>query len=112
MNDGAVTRADDVLVLEDRKLRLELADSMHRVRRRCKYETSADVLVVDALEPDAHVVATHRAGNLLLELVVRLCYLDRRAIRHHHERVVSLQSSGLDLADDDRAHVFVLLRDG
>ena len=111
MHDGGVSSANDVLVVEDSKLCLELAHGVDGVRGACKHEAGADFLVVNAAEADAHVVTADGVVHLVLHLIVDGGDLNVVPIRHEQEIVALAQVARLDLADDDRAHVLVLLGD-
>ena len=112
VHDGRVAGADDIFVVEDGELGLELAYGVDGVRWACEYEAGADLLVVNAAQPDADVVTAQRLLHLLVHLVVYRGYLDLLLVRHEQEGIALAQEAGFDLANDDRAHVLVLLRYG
>ena len=112
MHDGRVAGADDIFVVEDGELGLELAYGVDGVRWACEYEAGTDFLVIDAAEANAHVVATERGLYLIFHLVVDRGDLNQVLVRHKQKGVTLAHVAGLDLADNDSAHVLVLLRDG
>ena len=68
MHDRRVARADDVLVVQDRELRLELAHGVYGVRGAREDEPRADVLVVDpASDADSAEMAHFTLRNSRFE---------------------------------------------
>ena len=47
VHDGGVSRANDILVVQNRQLCLELADSVHRLVGGRQYKSWADIFVLN-----------------------------------------------------------------
>jgi len=112
VHNGTVSRADDVLVVQDGKLCLKLFHSFNWLDWTRENKAGADVFVLDATEADPNVVPALCRLELVLQLVVNCADLDLGMIGHEEEGLALAESTRLDLAYGDGAHVLVFLRDG
>ena len=102
----------DTLELEQHDLGLERAHAVDGPLRAAEHEAGEDVLLLDAAQPHAHLVAAGGAGDLVLGLAVEGADLDGLAVRHHEVGGALFDDAGLDLALDHGAHVAVFGGDG
>lgn len=70
VHDGTVTRANNILVVEDDELGLKVRDGVDGSLDGRENESDSDLFVFDSTETDADVVSAHGHRNFLLHLVV------------------------------------------
>lgn len=63
MHNTTIPRTDDILMVQNRQLRLEAADGVHGARGGREHEARGDILVFDPPDPHADVVAPERVHN-------------------------------------------------
>ena len=129
MHNSSVTGANNILMIEDDELRFELSDDVNGSLDGGEDESDENVLVFHSSKSDSNVISTHCDRYFVLHFVVDRsdddgslrwrCQISNREgergtanlVRHEKQSISFLNSSTLDLSNDDSSHIGVLLRD-
>jgi len=112
VENTGVSRADNVLGLDDGEVGLELGDSLDGLGGRGEDETGLDLIVVDATETETDVVTAECGVELLGSLGVDGGNFDGVLVGHEEEGVALLDAARLDLAHGHGTELVVLLGNG
>lgn len=108
MQNRCVTWTNDVLVLQNRELRLELTNGVHGLVRTREHEPRSYIFVINAAQSHADVVSAYGLVDLVLHFIVNRGDFYLGLVWHQEKRVVLANEPRLNLAYDDRAHVLIL----
>ncbi|KAI6753059.1 hypothetical protein HG531_005228 [Fusarium graminearum] len=104
--------SQDTLELQDADLRLELGDSVNKSLWRTQHESGQDIVLLDTLEPDSHLVTTLSQVNFIFLLAVDSGSLNALLIGHHDHVHALLDNTSLDLSLNHCTKITVLSIDG